>query len=447
MNFTTRVLETLGTNILTFIFTALATVLIARALGPEGKGVLTLVFLAQVILVAVLNMGIASSNNYYSALGKYKLSGLAGNSFVLAGVIGVLVSAAFILFLRFSPFDLFTGVNLLYMYVVAAAVPFSLLNLYLSGILLGKLEIRQINLVGILASLVSLVGVVPIYFLGLKQGILWLISLTIAVQVITSLLYMVVLRKLTEYSLRFDPQVFKATFVYGLKSHIANLSSFLHFKVDHFIVGYFLGATQVGFYAIAVLFTDSLFFVPRATSGILFSQVASGTSASGAEFTAKVCRHIVLISLILCLFFAMGANFMVKGFYGAPFLPAARPLLILLPGVFLMSFAGILSSYVSGTGRVIFVTCGALATVIVNIALNLFLIPRMGIAGAALTSTISYSLETIYITIVFMILSKKSFSQTFILKSQDLQDIREQVIKYLQSGRKFVEKRWGKNSR
>ncbi|MCX6000844.1 MAG: flippase [Chloroflexi bacterium] len=443
MNFATRVLGTLGTNILTFIFTASATVLIARVLGPEGKGVLTLVFLAQVVLVAALNMGIASSNNYYSASGKHKLSDLAGNSFVLAGVIGVLVSAAFVLFLRFSPLDLFPGVNLLYMYVVAAAVPFSLLNLYLSGILFGKLAIRQINLVGILVSLVSLIGVVPIFFLGLKQGILWLISLTIAVQVITSLLYMVVLRKLTEYSLRFDSQVFKATAAYGLKSHIASLSSFLHFKVDQFIVGYFLGATQVGFYAVAVLFTDALFFVPRATSSILFPQVASSTSASGAEFTARVCRYTVLISLILCGFFAACANLLVRGIYGAPFSPAVKPLLILLPGVFLMSFAGILSSYVSGSGRVIFATYGSLTAVAVNIALNFFLIPRMGITGAALASTISYSLETIYITIVFMLLSKKSFSQTFIPKLQDLRDLGEQVMKYLHGGRKFVEQRWG----
>jgi Na+-driven multidrug efflux pump len=143
----------------------------------------------------------------------------------------------------------------------------------------------------------------------------------------------------------------------------------------------------------------------------------------------------------------MGANLLVRGLYGAPFLPAVRPLLILLPGVFLMSFAGTLSSYVSGTGRVIFATYGSLAAVVVNIALNLFLIPRMGIAGAALASTISYSLETIYITIVFMTLSKKSFPQTFIPKSQDLRDLREQVMKYLQGGRKFVQQRCGKNSR
>lgn len=442
MNFTTRVLGTFGTHILTFIFVLLTSIVVARCLGPEGKGIFTLVLLVPTLLVVLSNLGVGLSNNYHSASGKYKLSALVGNSFVLAGIIGVIISAAFILFWHFSPFDLFPEVSPLYAYVILAAVPFNLLNLYLAGILFGKLKIRQINLAWILGGLVNLVGAVVI-LLALKQGILSLILLAIAVQVITSLLYIIILRGMTQYSLRFEPGVFKGTIGYGVKGYVANTSTFLHYRVDQFMVGYFVGATQLGYYAVAVPLAELLVFIPRAISSILFPEVAGSTSERAAKLCAKVSRCTVLISLLLCLLFAVGARVLVGVLYGKQFLSSVTPLLILLPGVLLIAISDAPGSYIGGTGRVIFNTYGALGSLAVNIGLNLLLIPRMGIAGAALATTISYSLHSIYTAIVFLVLSKKSLSQTFIPKRQDMVDLWKLAVRDYRGAHEFVNQRLG----
>ena len=193
MSFTTRVLGTFGARGSTTIIAVVVSIVIARSLGPEGKGVFTLAILILTVLVALSSLGMGASNNYYSASGKHRLNALVGNSLVLASVIGLLVPVAFLLFWHLSPFKLLPEVSPTYVYIVLAAVPFSLLNSYLNGILVGKLKIRQINLIGIFNGLVYLLGVV-VLLLVLKQSLLSIILLTCGVRVIPSLLYMVMIK-------------------------------------------------------------------------------------------------------------------------------------------------------------------------------------------------------------------------------------------------------------
>ncbi|MFC2040899.1 flippase [Chloroflexota bacterium] len=430
MNFATRALGTFGTHVLGFMLGTISSVIIARSLGPEGKGILALVMLIPTILVTLSNLGIAPSNNYHSASGKYEMSTLVGNSFVLAGVVGVLVSVVFVLFWHFSPFNFFPEVSPLYIYVILAVVPFSLLDSYLQGILLGKLKIGQVNLIAILGKLVNLLGLAVI-LLALNRGILSLILLTIFVRLITSLSFIVMIRRMTKYSLHFEPEVFKGTIGYGIKSHVANMSTFLHYRADQLMIGYFLGITPLGYYAVAVPIVELLFFIPRAINMVLFPEVAGSTPEKSAELATMVSRYTVLVSLLLCLVIVGTAQFIVMVLYGEQFLPSVIPLLILLPGTFFYAICNAASSYIAGTGKVIFNTYGSLGGLTANIVSNLVLIPTLGITGAALACTISYSLESIYTALVFLILSRKNFSETFIPRWCDFINVCKLIYKIL----------------
>jgi O-antigen/teichoic acid export membrane protein len=80
--------------------------------------------------------------------------------------------------------------------------------------------------------------------------------------------------------------------------------------------------------------------------------------------------------------------------------PSIPPLLVLLPGVVVLSSGSVVGSYVSGIGRPGISSTVAVIAVVVNIAANLVLIPRFGIIGAALASLISYSLSSLLLTVI-----------------------------------------------
>ena len=78
--------------------------------------------------------------------------------------------------------------------------------------------------------------------------------------------------------------------------------------------------------------------------------------------------------------------------YGEKFRESVEALLILVPGIIAMTVYMILHSDLTGRGRAKITVYIFGMALILNIVLNLFLIPRYGINGAAFSSTISYSL-------------------------------------------------------
>jgi len=65
----------------------------------------------------------------------------------------------------------------------------------------------------------------------------------------------------------------------------------------------------------------------------------------------------------------------------------------------------------------------------VNIPLNLWLIPRWGISGAAFASTVSYIIGTLVIISIFVKISHKSWGEILIIKKTDFQEYKNILYK------------------
>ena len=87
--------------------------------------------------------------------------------------------------------------------------------------------------------------------------------------------------------------------------------------------------------------------------------------------------------------------------YGEAFLPSARVLQILIPGVVTFTIFKVLNMDLAGKGRPEISLAVFSPAVLVNITLNLMWIPKYGANGAALASTISYSLSAILFLFVY----------------------------------------------
>jgi O-antigen/teichoic acid export membrane protein len=106
--------------------------------------------------------------------------------------------------------------------------------------------------------------------------------------------------------------------------------------------------------------------------------------------------------------------------YGKDFTGSVYPLLSLLPGILIFNLGKILANDLAGRGRVdinLFIT--GIGTVI-NITANLLLIPRIGAVGAALSSTISYSVVTLLFISRYIRLTQSHWTDLLILRKKDL---------------------------
>ncbi|HEY1421382.1 MAG TPA: oligosaccharide flippase family protein, partial [Candidatus Dormibacteraeota bacterium] len=77
------------TRIAAFGFSLVTNIILARALGPEGRGVYAVAVLIPAILSLLIQLGIGPANVYYYSKGLIALDELIGHSMSLAFLLGI----------------------------------------------------------------------------------------------------------------------------------------------------------------------------------------------------------------------------------------------------------------------------------------------------------------------------------------------------------------------
>src|SRR5207237_207107 len=119
-----------------------------------------------------------------------------------------------------------------------------------------------------------------------------------------------------------------------------------------------------------------------------------------AAYAVEVTRHTSFIMMIVCVA-AAAASFALPVVYGARFGDATIQFLIMLPGIFLISLESVLVQHFTGTGLPAIIPVFWIITMLVNLGLNLALVPVWGARAAAINSTVSYTLIFVLVTAYF----------------------------------------------
>jgi O-antigen/teichoic acid export membrane protein len=105
--------------------------------------------------------------------------------------------------------------------------------------------------------------------------------------------------------------------------------------------------------------------------------------------------------------------------FGPALLASVVPLWLLLPGIVTLTPAKVISSYLSGIGKPYYSAYISGGTVILTIALDLVLIPRFGIAGAAAASSVVYTCTAVASVTIFMRESGAGLIDTLVVQTSD----------------------------
>ncbi|MBV0903310.1 flippase [Haloarcula salina] len=154
------------------------------------------------------------------------------------------------------------------------------------------------------------------------------------------------------------------------------------------------GSTATGYYRAALQVAEFLWFAPFALQMALLHSSSElwvhRDSSYITDVASRVTRYTFLFTLLLILGLAALADSFVPLYFSEEFTPAIVPLLILLPGS--LGFAVSRPIFAIGQGkgdfRPLIVATGVAATV--NLILNLSLIPRYGMTGAAISTSVGY---------------------------------------------------------
>lgn len=172
------------------------------------------------------------------------------------------------------------------------------------------------------------------------------------------------------------------------------------YHVDILLLRPMAGSQETGIYKAALVLAGFLWFVPNVLQTILLHSSSEMWSNEDTERVTSVTSKATRFNLSLVLLLAIGLAALAKDFvpiyFGSEFEATILPLLLLLPGV--VGFAVARPIFAAGQGkgelRILILATGTAA--LINLILNLVLIPRFGTAGAAIATSIGYGSMVVF---------------------------------------------------
>jgi O-antigen/teichoic acid export membrane protein len=400
-SFTKSTLITFFTRVATAFFTVVITALIARTLGPKGQGVYSLAVLFPIILLVFTSFGINPSSVFFIGKGKYSPKQIFSSNFVSNFVISILTILIGLAVIFFFNERFFPEVDKQYLFLSLFFIPLTLFFELGCQTLLGLQKIRRYNLVSFLQNLLFLI-LIFIFLTGLDFGVtVAILAQIFSLFAVTIMVLFFAYREVGGFSFKMQKEYFKDSFSYGIKVSLGGIFNFLHYRIDLFLINIFLNPIAVGFYYAAARLAEGIWLFSNSASIVLFPRVASEKNETNLkEFTPKVCRSVFFITLILVILLLFFSEVIITLFYTKDFFESIRPFQILLLGTLAISVWQIMSNDLSARGKPMINTYLVGASVIINIILNIFWIPKWGIEGAAFATAISYYF-LLFATLIF----------------------------------------------
>lgn len=390
--FVSHSLRTYAVQLLVTGMNVVMTVLTVRFLGPEGKGMLSLLILIPVLTVVLGRSGIGNSLIFHAS--RVRRTRLIFHGLALTLVIGTgvsLFSAAVVFWQRKAVFNGIPSIGLAVMCIMSI---FYFLYDLAPFLFLAFQRIDLRNLLTLLFPSANIMFFVlfVVVLRGAVKGAVVAWSLAVLVPVLVSLAWINKHDIWCERNL--DRPLTARLLNFGLKSHVGTIMEMLNYRADFFVVSFFAGPAAVGLYACAVNMAESVWKLPEALTVVLMPKVASLSPAEARSLTAKVGRVVMLLVTVLFLVIIVLRRPIILFLFGRAFLPSARPFLILVPGFIAFSFWKIFAYGLMAQGYPQKYSLTSILAFLIMIAADFLLVPRMGISGAALASTAAYLLAT-----------------------------------------------------
>lgn len=377
---------------LMIVFGLAVSIITARYIGPEGNGIIAGLAVYPSLFMSIGSLGIRQSTTYFLGKGFFseeQIKTAITQIWMMTTIISLIV--CFVLMYYFSN----SGSNLVLVVLALLPIPFSLFNTYNSGIFLGKNDIKTFNKINWIPSLIALIGTV-FFVMLLKWDVKGAMMASVGGPLFMFFVLLFKNKFLAFFSFRYNWKIINQMLSLGIVYAIALFVINLNYKIDFILLDKLSNAYELGIYAKGAGITQYLWQIPMLFSTIVFAR--SAVSKNDKVFSLKVAQLlrvsfviIGIVSLGLLLF----SEWIIVGMYGEQFRESTTVLNYLLPGVLILTIYKVMNMDLAGKGKPWIAMWAMLPSLVINIVMNIILIPEWGADGAAISSTVSYGVAGI----------------------------------------------------
>ncbi len=412
---------TIAGEALTSLANLAASVLLARALGADGKGVFTFVMTVTATAASVLGLRWDRPAGHFLARDVTALptilTSIALVTAIAAGITGVGLAACpeHLVMIVLRGVDPSSAAVLTWLvgaqclYLGTAALFAGLRKFTYRSRFLLSFHFLQAAVTG--ALFVFGVDDVSLYLkwyaiTGWGVGLAWLLVFAFVQRV----------------SPRWDWRLIKRMATFGSVSYFSLLLDLVTVRLDVILLNFLASASAVGVYSVAVAIGARLATIPQIVAYVVYHRTSARELGPGAT-TAQILRVATVVVVCGGLLAVAAGTVLVVPVFGPDFAKAVPALWVMIPAMSIWGLFKLLASDIEGRGRpgiVALISLAANATIVI---LDVGWIPRYGIVGAAWASLIAYGVALGLAAVAFCKVTGLQFREAYLLRGADISSI------------------------
>lgn len=416
MGFVKNSLYTLISNIIIICIGFFTSWVISRTLGAELQGVYNLAILIPNLMYNFLNFGQDTSTMFFLSNKTINKSDLIDNMIpvsIFYTIISTLLGTLFIFLLKNSMFTEVSNNTLIFALIIS---PLTFLNNNLTAVLKSEGEFFSVNKVQVINKIIYFLICTILFFIVDVNIVIFANIIILSISIIS------LWKKIGIKSIRikFNKEYQKKNISYGFKSYLANMITFLNYRLDIFIIKALSKSTMaVGQYGVSVNLAEQVWVFASAISSVMFPYITSIENDEDKSKVTSLTFKIVMVVTFMAIIVLFFASNLIRFVYGEDYYGSIIPLKILLIGVFSLSLGKILANDIASRGKPELNALSNLMGLLVNVIFNILLIPRFGIAGAAMATSISYTLTSSIFLISFIKLTGLTLKELLVFNKEE----------------------------
>jgi len=395
-------------KILRMIVALFIGVWVARYLGPEQFGLLSYAQSFVALFAVVASLGLDSLVVRELVKDESRAETLLGTSFFLK-IFGAFTMLVFLaIALQFTSNDFYTKYLIVIIASASVFQSFNVVDFYFQSKVMGK-YIVYANVISLLSS--NVVKITLIISNSSLEAFVWVVLFD---SIVLAMSYLYYFFKKSDF--KFQKLIFsKSTAILLLKDSwpliLSGIVISVYMKIDQVMIKQLLGDEAVGQYSAAVRISEAWYFIPVVISSSLFPAIINAKKHSEELYYKRIQRLYNLmfwIAIAVAVPVTFLSDVIINLLYGGQYNQAGGVLLIhIWSGIFV--FLGVSSDKWLLTENLTKISMLNTAIgAIINVVLNLILIKKIGIIGAAWASLASYSFSA-YFLLFFWKKTQKNF--------------------------------------
>lgn len=375
-------LSGIATNILSF----LALYYISNYLGVENYGIYNYVFAFTYLFSFIPDMGVHQILVREAAKEPEKAGKLIGNGTIMQ--ICLSLAALFLAFIIITLTN-FPPSTKNALYIASLGLLISGTGAY--GIIY---EVKLKMEYSLMFNLANRIVFLILIFLAISNhwGLNFLILATVSATLTHNLLMVLFARKLVKVSFNTDFPLMKQLLKESIPIAIASVFTIIYFKIDIIMLGSLRGQAEVGLYSAAYRLTDALVFLPTVLTTSTFPLMSKYYKESFDSFSfayTRTFKYLFATGLLIAVLVTFASSKIIQIVYIPEFQGSTIALQILIWTTAIMFITTLISTACISSGNQQVASKRAIIAALLNVILNLILIPRIGYIGAAIATVLS----------------------------------------------------------